>query len=360
MNQIPKSDFSKENTVNQDIFSIKADSESYITDSDKSELDIDTIFEKKVQKKQKKDKYPQSRTILKTRILLFFSHNYVRVLDVAFDLDLIKASYNQQEAKTMFQPFLHLIKFKRILRYEHSMIHKTWNYLLEERFQNDNAYLVNCDIINTLSTFMEYGGDKYKEFCQLLEKVYFNLSMVNYRLNNGCKRERLDWVLSPDDECFLGKIELAEKELLDMKGRIYHTKLSQECLNLIKSQPYFSIKREMSKGCNSEGIKSFCHNDLMCELVDLKQISLSEKYEGFEVLSYISSINWLSLYSKMLSFIIRYDQESLQLDSSDLLVITNDLKAIPGYFVLHKQIYEEVPRNFVITLYFSFIKGTNA
>ena len=62
----------------------------------------------------------------------------------------------------------------------------------------------------------------------------------------------------------------------------------------------------------------------------------------------------------MLSFIIRYDQESLQLDSSDLLVITNDLKAIPGYFVLHKQIYEEVPRNFVITLYFSFIKGTNA
>lgn len=152
----------------------------------------------------------------------------------------------------------------------------------------------------------------------------------------------------------MSDIELASKETLNLKGRLYHSKLNQKTLQGLKNSPYFVLVREASLQSNFDNIKSFYHNDLFASLVDYKRNSLGINCHGFEVLNYIYSKNWLSFYSKLLSFIIRYDKTSLSLEKNDLCIISKDFNVEPGNFTVHKQLYEELPGNFVCEIYFVY------
>jgi hypothetical protein len=49
-------------------------------------------------------------------------------------------------------------------------------------------------------------------------------------------------------------------------------------------------------------LKSFGHNVLFMELVGLSQISLQGDGQGFEILSYLRSKNWVKYYTQILEF----------------------------------------------------------
>lgn len=123
----------------------------------------------------------------------FFSNKYIRILDIVFDLELIpKNNYIEKsgELTSAFQPFLYLIKFKKVYKIENNSIQKTRNYILDDRYSpNNTANQLTCDILKLLNTCIQQKDDVYIEFCSLIEKFYVVFSALNYKIKNVHKVE---------------------------------------------------------------------------------------------------------------------------------------------------------------------------
>jgi len=90
----------------------------------------------------------------------------------------------EHQVNSLIQPFLYLIKFKRIQRYEYNISSETWKYLLEDRTVENEVNLVACDMINLFNSFMQFDNYDNKEFCQLLKKVHNVFCFMHCKINS--------------------------------------------------------------------------------------------------------------------------------------------------------------------------------
>ena len=76
----------------------------------------------------------------------------------------------------------------------------------------------------------------------------------------------------------------------------------QDGSTFLKDYPFFCLQYCFSRKSRVSGIKLFSHNQKFTELLGFVFLSpyLDGVSEGFEVLSYIYSSDWINLYKKML------------------------------------------------------------
>ena len=322
---------------------------------------LQNYWQKKVRERRRvkvRHKIYKAGNLFKKRLQPFLESKYVRFLDQAIDLGEIKKSSVinvGNQANSMNRPFLQLVKFKRIQRYEYNISSETWKYLLEDRVVKDEVRCVPCNTNNLYNSFMRFDDYNNKEFCQLLMEVDCVFCLMNCKINNLPVQSKMIQKPMVGTEFQLCDLELASKEDLEIKGRVYYTKLCQQTKRYIKSQPHFIFLREISSESKGVEMTSFSHNKKIKNLIGLDCITQSEMLEGFEILSYILSDDWQSLYSKILSFIINYNQTTITLEHNEAYIMSKKFGPLSGNFILYKQIYEELPNNFMIELHFVYV-----
>lgn len=254
----------------------------------------------------------------------------------------------EQTYQTQFSPFYNQIFFKKIFSIEKDKKYNVWIYNLIDRYMLDN---VSYQSSQTNMLAQQNKSEETKKLAKLLENYKDNLTEISM----GVKRYNLNGAL---DKSSFQKVFLNQDYDIGNFFRKYsyriHEDASQE---LLKYYPFFCLVYSYPlSSCNSR-LAYFSHNKLLLDLVQLSNVHLDGIKEGFEILSYIHSDNWVSLYQKMATMYLDKEAKKCKQEPSELYIKCKNGQLVPGHFILYKNMYFESNLQLRQEIYF-FYQGS--
>lgn len=201
-----------------------------------------------------------------------------------------------------------MLNFKRITNYTYNDSKKVYTYFLEDRQILDLYYNGYNELIMLQDYLHSQTWEEPKYLClcrtvnlwlMYLDKKYSERNITLTKSNSLTKFENED---------------------IDQEQMIEEKKESKMNHKMIKNYPYFSLIENHESPSDYIYLVGFSHNEKLKELFDIKLISLAGLSEGFEVLKYIFTCDWVTYYNKLLEFKLNRDQSWLQLDQKDLFI----------------------------------------